>query len=185
MEQKPVSIQARRAFLSAMIPAAAFAVSSCSQLRSKTAGAMTFRMGERASVGKLIYNVLETQWKTTLGDGPSARIPENRFLLLRITVANSGQAAVNIPLLSVFDANGKQYREIDNGENVDSWLGLLRSVGTAASLSGSILFDLPPASYKLQITDGGDIENEMIAFVDIPLQLEADPVLSEPPALKK
>ena len=129
--------------------------------------------------------MLETQWKTTLGEGPAARIPEHRFLLVRITVANSGPVPVNVPLLSLYDANGKQYREIDNGENVDSWLGLLRTVNTAASFSGNMVFDLPPASYKLQITDGGDIENEQIAYVDIPLQLEADPVLSEPPALKK
>jgi hypothetical protein len=145
---------------------------------------MTYRMGERASAGKLIYNVLEAEWKRSLGEVGSGRIPEHRFLVLRITVANSGPETVTVPLLSIFDANGRQYREIDSGENVDNWLGLLRPLGTAASLAGNIVFDAPPASYKLQITDGADIENEIIAYVDVPLNMESDPILSEPPAVQ-
>lgn len=62
-------------------------------------------------------------------------------------------------------------------------MGLLRIVGPSETKTGAILFDAPLASYKLEITDGADIENELIAYVDIPLQMESDPVLAEPPAL--
>ncbi|MBL8217757.1 MAG: DUF4352 domain-containing protein [Bryobacterales bacterium] len=180
MKQKSPVIQPRRRFLA--LAGATFLGVSCSG-RKAGAGGMTFRMGERATVGKLIYNVTEAQWKTNLGDGPSARVPEHRFLIVRITVTNSGTDQVGMPLLKVFDANGKEHLELDNGEGVEGWMGFLRMLNGVETREGALLFDVVPASYKLQVTDGGDAENEQVAYVDIPLQLDADPVLAEPPAI--
>jgi hypothetical protein len=165
-----------------VLPVGAALLQSCSG-RSKAKNAMSYPMGERASVGKLVYNVTEATWKPVLGEGATPRVPEHRFLLIRLNVTNSGPEPVGIPLLHVFDATGKQHRELDNGEHVEGWMGLLRMIGSTETKQGAILFDVPPASYKLQITDGADAENEIIAYVDVPFQMDADPVLAQPPAI--
>jgi hypothetical protein len=173
----------RRRYLALFAPAALM-LSACKGKRAG-AGVMTFKMGERASVGRLIYVVTEAEWKTTLGEGATARVPEHRFLMVRCNITNSGAEPVNIPLLSLYSEKGEAFRELDNGEHVTNWMGLLRRVSPSETFQGAMLFDVAPAAYKLQITDGGDVENESISYVEIPLQMEADPVLAEPPALPK
>lgn len=140
-------------------------------------------MGERASVGKLVFNVTDTEWKATVGESAKARIPEHRFLIVKLSVTNSGSQQAGVPLLNVYNAEGKAFRESDNGDGINNWMGLLRLVKPAETLQGAILFDVPLASYKLQITDGGEPDNEIIAYVDLPLNLETDPILAEPPAI--
>jgi hypothetical protein len=184
MKQMTPAIQARRQFLALALPTVASLLHVSCSSASKAKNAMTFRMGERASVGKLIYNVTHSEWKTVLGEGsPSPRIPEHRFLILELSITNSGGEPAPVPLLHVFDASGKQYREVDSGEYVDGWMGLLRVIGSTETRAGSIVFDVAPASYKLQVTDGADAENELIAYVDVPFQMDADPVLAQPPAI--
>ena len=180
MKQKSTVIQPRRQFL--VLACTTFAGIAC-QGRKPGSGGISYRMGERATVGKLIYNVTETQWKTTLGDNSTPRVPERRFLLVKLTVTNSGTEPVGLPLLRLFDANGNDHRELDNGDGVEGWMGYLRMLNGVETREGTLLFDVAPASYKLQITDGGDAENEIIGYVDIPLRMEADPNLSEPPAI--
>ncbi|MCZ2151494.1 MAG: DUF4352 domain-containing protein [Bryobacterales bacterium] len=184
MKQKSSAVQARRHFLQASFSIAGAAILGVScKSRSKAGNAITYRMGERASVGKLVYLLTEASWKPVLGQGASARVPHNRFLLLNFSVTNSGGDQVAIPLLSLYDEKGNSHRELDSGEDVPGWMGLLRMVSPSETKTGAILFDVPLTSYKLQITDGADLENELIAYIDIPLQMESDPVLSEPPAL--
>ena len=180
MKQKSPGIQPRRSFLA--LTGATFLSLACSG-RKAGAGGMTFRMGERATVGKLIYNVTQAEWKTNLGEGASARVPDHRFLVVRVSVTNSGTDQASMPLLKLFDANGNEHRELDNGEGVEGWMGFLRMLNGVETREGALLFDVQPASYKLQVTDGGDTENEIVAYVDIPLRMDSDPVLSEPPAI--
>ncbi len=167
-----------------MVPAAAagFGLVSCGKKGNK---AQSLPMGERASVGKLIYTANETEWKTSLGEGATAKVPQHRFLLIKISVTNGAPSPVAVPLLSLYDANGKQFRELDEVEGVPQWLGALRMLGPVETKEGIIVFDVPPAAYKLQITDAGDLESEILAYIDIPLRMEANPVLTEPSALPK
>lgn len=142
-------------------------------------------MGEKVAVGKLMYSVLNAEWKTHLGEGTGQRVPENRFLVMELSVANAGMDEVSVPLFLLHDASSKTYRELENGEGVDNWMGLLRMLRPTTSLNGRLLFDVPMTNYKLQVTDGGPPDEEVVSFIDIPLQLEADPVHSEPPAVKR
>lgn len=157
---------------------------SC-KARKTAPGVLTYRMGERVSVGSVIYTILHAEWKTSVGEGRGGRTPQHRFLELRLNVTNSGPKEVGIPLLSLFDPNGKQYRELDDVEGVPGWLGLYRMLKQVETQQGTIVFDAPPGAYKLQVTDGGEPGSEVIAYVDIPLNLDADPALTEPPALPK
>jgi hypothetical protein len=182
MKQKPAVIQARRGFLKTLPITANILLAAC-RSKDPRSVALSYRMGERATAGKLIYNITHSEWKASLGEGNSIRVPAHRFLVLTATITNSGSEVASMPLLSLFDASGKSYRELENGEGVTGWLGLLRFIKPVETLQGAMLFDLPLASYKLQITDGADPEREAIAYVDIPLHIESDPVMSEPPAI--
>lgn len=142
-------------------------------------------MGEKVNAGKLIYNVLHAQWKPALGEGANQRVPKNRFLILDITITNSSGEEAGVPLLNLYNAGGQNYLELDNGEGLENWLGLLRPVKPVQTIQGSLLFDVPQTSYKLQVTDGGESGSELFAYIDIPLQIDSDDVLSVPPAIQK
>ncbi len=172
----------RRDLLSALPLAAVAGALGCGGKKQPT---ITHRMGEKVAVGKLMYSVLNAEWKTHLGDGSSQRVPQHRFLVMELSIANAGMEEVSVPLFLIHDVNGKTFRELENGEGVDNWMGLLRTLRPTVSLNGRLLFDVPMTNYKLQVTDGGPPDEEQSSFIDIPLQLEADPVLSEPPAVKR
>lgn len=179
--QRAIQLPRRRDLLAA-VPLAALAGVACQANKTPT---ITHRMGEKVAVGKLMYSVLNADWKTHLGEGSNNRVPEKRFLVIEMSIANAGMDEVSVPLFLLHDSNGKTYRELENGDGVDNWMGLLRILRPTQSLNGRIVFDLPMTNYKLQVTDGGPPDEEQTSFIDIPLQMEADPVLSEPPAVKR
>jgi hypothetical protein len=100
-----------------------------------------YQMGERVTLGPLTYNVVETAWRSQLGDAFKVRIPEQRFLLVTISVTNGGGSDVSVPLLTLENHNGQSFRESDSGEGVDNWFGLLRNLNPAQTQQGRILFD--------------------------------------------
>ncbi len=130
-----------------------------------------YALGERIQLGSLVYMVYDSQWLTQLGDGPSARIPENRFFLVRLSVTNSGPREVILPNMTVTDENGNTSAELSNGDQVPQWLGYLRSVKPAETLQGVVLFDCSPRRYGLSI---GDESEQNMARVDIPLTFAAE-----------
>lgn len=138
------------------------------------------KMGELTTVGPVIYNVLETNWADELGGAMGRELPKHRFLLIRLTVTNSGNRDVAVPLLSLEDEQGHSYRELSKVEGVPNWLGLLRVLQPASHLQGVIVFDVPPMDYRLRVTDCGDLENEKTALIEIPLTF-GGPQPVEPP----
>jgi hypothetical protein len=130
-------------------------------------------MGSPVYVGPLTVTALESEWKESLDTGSGTREPKNRFLLIRVTATNGGGAEAALPLLNLVDSKGNTYLEEDKGEGVPTWLGLLRILRPAQTEDGHLLFDVPPASYKLRVTTGGDPEQEMSALIDIPFRLES------------
>jgi hypothetical protein len=156
-------------------------ICSCSS-RSAPTRKSTYRMGERAQVGRLIYIVLDTEWLDRLGDPPNARLPEQRFLTVRVSVTNSGTTLSAVPLLSVSDmSGGRKFSEITDAPAVPEWLGFLRTVKPADTIYGRVVFDVPPAAYQLRISTDAEPENEEFATVDLPLELDR-PHLPSPSA---
>jgi hypothetical protein len=138
-------------------------LAGCSSDSSKP---RTFAMGERVQLGHIIYTVFETQWMTQIGSDLDAKVPQNRFLVVRLSASNSGAADVLAPGMTVVDDDGKAYPESPNGGGVPHWLGSLREVKPAEAAQGNVVFDVPPRHYKLFLTD----ENEQkTAYVDLPL----------------
>ena len=139
------------------------------------------KMGELTTVGPVIYNVLETEWRNQIGDSIQQTIPDSKYLLVRLTITNSGNQEVAVPLLNLEDEQGNSHMELSEIKGVANWLGLLRIVQPASTLQGVIAFDVPAGDYKLRVTDGGDLESEKTALIEIPLSLSG-PQTVEPPS---
>ncbi len=137
-------------------------------------------MGELTTVGPMNYTVLETEWQTQLGQSVNAAIPKDKFLLIRLSIVNSGNQQAAVPLLNLVDTHGDTHMELSQVEGVPDWLGLLRILEPAATLQGTIVFDVPAGDYQLRVTDGGDLERERTALISIPLTLRAPGVLESP-----
>ncbi len=150
---------------------------------SQGSSARTYQMGEKLQVGKLIYNVFDTQWLTHVGEGPTARIPENRFFLVRMSVTNSGGSEVSVPGFVITDDSGKTYQELQAGEGFPNWIGFLRNLKPADTLQGNAVFDAPPGHYKLKVTDDSE---QNVAYVELPLSFTSEtPEVAVPGAPKQ
>lgn len=145
----------------------------CSTAKTTGAAGVTYAMGSPAYAGPLTVTALEAEWKERLESDAGPREPKNRFLLVRITVTNGGGTEQALPLLNLVDAKGDMHLEEDKGEGVQNWLGLLRILKPAQTEEGYLIFDVPPAAYKLRVSTGGDPEQEMVALIDIPFKLDA------------
>jgi hypothetical protein len=98
-------------------------------------------------------------------------VPKNRFLLLRVSIVNSGSEDLDVPTVTLLDDQGQAVEELQDGDQVPQWLGFVRKVKPADSISGNVVFDAEPKHYRLRVTD----ENgEKPALVDIPLNFNAD-----------
>jgi hypothetical protein len=139
-------------------------------------------MGDKVKVGPLVYSVIDASWKGELGEGYKIRTPSQRFLLLTVSITNSGGNDVSVPMLQLEGNNGQSYQELANGDGVDQYIGILRNISPSQTLQGRMLFDVPLTSFRLRLVDGGEPGFEKYGFVQIPLNLNAEsPVLSPLP----
>jgi len=139
-----------------------------------------FAMGERVPIGQLTYSVIETAWKTQLGESFKVRNPEQRFLLIKVSVTNGTGKDVSIPLLTLEGPSGQTYRELPDGDGVENWFGLLRTLSPGQTQQGNLVFDVPLTSYKLRVPDINDSGFEGFASVQIPLRMDADLPIQSP-----
>src|SRR5690242_54341 len=143
----------------------------------------TYAMGERVTLGHLVYVVYETQWMTQLGDGPDAHVPQHRFFLVRLSAVNGAGKDVVVPNFTIEDDNGNSYPEIggDRAQGVPQYIGYLRKVRPAESAQGHALFDAPPRHYRMKLLDE---DSEKSAYVDIPLSFTSEspevPTIADP-----
>jgi hypothetical protein len=143
---------------------AVFALTGCGSTPTRTV--KTYQSGEKAEHNKLIYSIVDAQIFTRLGEDPNARIPQNRFYVVQLSVSNSGNANSSIGPMTLVDDSGKLYPELADGTNIPHWLGVIRNVDANQTETGFVVFDAPSAHYKLRLTDETDDED---VFVDMPL----------------
>jgi hypothetical protein len=144
-----------------------------------------FRMGELVTATPMTYNVVQTAWRTQLGDMFKLRVPERRFLLITLSATNGGGRPVSVPFLTLEGPNREEYKELENGDGIDNWFGLLREVAPAETKQGNIAFDVPLGSYRLRLTDGGEPGTEKFVWVEIPLRIDTDTTVDIPLAQPK
>jgi hypothetical protein len=134
--------------------------------------AKSFKMGERAAVGLLTYTILESSFYTQLGNPPKTRMAQKRFLVLRLAITNGGAKEMEVPLFKLMDESGELTPELEDGEGVPGWFGIIRRVGPTMTEEGRIVFDVAPKNYKLQVTDGGETGAEQFAYIEIPMEFD-------------
>jgi hypothetical protein len=122
--------------------------------------------GEKAIVGHLTYNVVDSQIMAQLGDEAQPRVPRERFLLVQVAVTNNSNVDNPIPAIELISDSDKTYDEQTDGTGVTNWLGIIRHVGAGQTERGEVLFDAPAAHYKLKFSDES-ADNEVL--VDLPL----------------
>ena len=156
--------------------AAALALLSSTGCGSSAGGSSviaSYAMGDRAQAGPLIYTVFETRWTPQLKGDSAERVPANRFLMVRLTVVNSGSVESSVPTLTLVDDNGQRFSELANGEGVPQWIGFVRRLKPADTITGNALFDVALKHYKLEVADESE---EKKALVDIPLSFGSESV---------
>ncbi len=139
-------------------------------------------MGERVIATPMVYNVVQTMWRTQLGDLFKVRVPDHRFLLITLSATNGGGKPVAVPFFTLEGSNHEEYHEVQTGEGVENWFGLLREIAPAETKQGNITFDVPLASYRLRLTDGGEPGSEKLVWVEIPLRIDTDTGVTAPTA---
>ncbi|MDP8989723.1 MAG: DUF4352 domain-containing protein [Acidobacteriota bacterium] len=156
--------------------AAGLALAGCKKESQQT----DFQMGERVVAKPLLYNVVQTMWRTQLGDLFKVRVPDHRFLVISLSATNNGGKAVAVPFLTLEGSNREEYHEMQTGDGVDNWFGLLREIAPGETKVGNIVFDVPLASYRLRLTDGGEPGSERLVWVEIPLRIDTDTGVTAP-----
>lgn len=165
--------------LAALSLAGGLLLTGCSKQNSVQ---INFQMGDRITAGPMAYNVIQTVWRTQLGDIFKTRVPENRFLMITLSATNGGGGEISVPLLTLEGDNGKEYHELENGDGIGNWFGLIRTISPAETRQGNIVFDVPLTSYRLRLTDGGEPGTEKFVWVDIPLRIDTDTSIDVPGA---
>jgi hypothetical protein len=155
---------------------------SCKKVKPKV---LTYEMGERVENGPFTYTVVESSWRSQLGEGFNVRTPQNRFLILSVTVTNGGGSEASIPMLSLESSNGQIFQELQDGTGVPDWMGVLRTLKPASTLTGRIIFDAPLSTFHLRLPDNGEPGYEKYARVEIPLHLDVEQVQSPMPSSQK
>lgn len=133
-----------------------------------------YPMGEKVAIGPLTYDVIDIGWRSQLGDVLKLRFPKQRFLVLTVSVSNGSGDDVSVPFFTLENSNGQSFLELQDGEGVDNWFGLLRTIGPSQIQQGRIIFDVPLASYRLRVTDGAGPGAEKYTWVTIPLRMDVD-----------
>jgi hypothetical protein len=154
----------RRVILLLAAAAAALSLTACAEATHEPV--RTYNMGDRVDLGHIVYVVFETQWLTHIGEGPDAKIPQNRFFLVRMSASNRQRTEVLLPKVSLEDDSGHSYPELSADVGAPHWIGVLRTVMSNDSTQGNIVFDVPPSHYKLKVRDD---TGDQIAYIDIPL----------------
>lgn len=148
---------------------------ACGESASST-DSFLYKMGDKVPVGSIVYTALEAEWRSELGGAEGLpQTPKNRFLLIKVSITNSGGAQTAIPLLTVENAQKESSMEVSEVKNLPNWLGLIRLINPAQTENGYLVFDVPTGAYKLRVTDGKEPGSESTRLIDIPLSL-SEPV---------
>lgn len=138
--------------------------------RQGRAPELTAKMGESVRVGNLSYLVSEAGWMDQIGEGAAAKLPQNRFLTVHVSITNGGVRRAIIPATELVDSTGKAYPEVSEAPGVAAWFGPFRAVDPADTDHGLLIFDVPAGAYRLRVLDDADVEQQKAAYIDLPYQ---------------
>lgn len=144
----------------------AMGAGSCASPKPKAA---VYSIGQRATVGRMSYLVVDAAWRQ---DMPGGRQPvKNRILQLHMMITSGAGAEATVPMLRLVDGAGNEISELAEIESDPKWLGMIRRLQPALTEEGNIYFDVPVGAYRLEVVDNTEPDVEKIAYVEIPASL--------------
>lgn len=151
----------------AALPIAALSILTQGCSTTQKPASAVYAAGDKATVGPLVYSVVDTEVVQQLGDDPqNVRTPQQRFYLIKVSVTNSSSDDQSIPTMTLVDDAGKNYTELSDGTGVANWLGVVRKVAPTQTDQGVVVFDAPAKHYHLRLND--PLDEKEIA-IDVPL----------------
>jgi hypothetical protein len=134
-----------------------------------TPTAKVYRMGDRAVTGPITYVGLTAEYRAEL---PEAKGPlKHQYLVVFLSATNGGGQEATLPHTRLIGADGAEYPEVTEIENMGQWMGVLRRVAPSSTEQGYVVFDVPVGAYKLQVSSGGDPEKEQLAQIELPTKI--------------
>lgn len=120
-------------------------------------------------MGGVLYSVLNASWQNELDAGGGLpRMLQHTYLVVQLSISNVGNKEIALPLLHVVKPDNSEVLELSEGQGVEGWLGILRTLNPTETKVGRIVFDVPQAAYNLRLTDGADPDSEKTAVVALP-----------------
>ncbi|MCC6537513.1 MAG: DUF4352 domain-containing protein [Bryobacterales bacterium] len=163
---------------------AAAAVFLVTVLAGCTRQQQVHQLGDKVQVGGVLYSVIDAEWVNELNSGGGLpRTPQHRFLVVQLSMSNVGNKETTLPLLHVVKPDNTELLELSEGQGIESWLGILRTLNPTETKVGRIVFDVPQGAYNLRLTDGGDPDTEKTAVVALPAKSKGgmdSPLLNTP-----
>ena len=158
----------KQTMLAATAVLALLSVFSCGETK-KESSAKPWQMGEKVPLGPFTYSVIESERKTELTTSKGRLDPKQRFLVLQLTVSNGSTERKALSFLQIRNDKGEEFPEVQDLEGMPGWMGILRDIPPAGSVTGNIVFDAPLGHYRLVLNDGGAAGEERTSLVDLPL----------------
>ncbi len=124
---------------------------------------------------------MESAWRGQLGEGLQTRAPQNRFLMLTISITNRGSAEASIPLLKLDIVDGPKIPGTKRGRgHYGTGFGIIRKVAPGQTMQGRVAFDVPLSVFKLELPESSESGYDKFTLVEIPLRIDSDCGYSRP-----
>lgn len=112
--------------------------------------------GTPIEVGDFSYTINDVKWKDVLGEGSLIQHPDAAFLVVDITVVNTGRKAYYQESPQLVDSSGRTYSSTSNAfieEGSELWL---KEFNPQVQSRGRLVFDVPYGSYSLRLSGKED-----------------------------
>jgi|GEM_PF-4150399 len=130
-------------------------------------------LGETVVVDKLSYKVSEASIQKKIGNDSNQKTTEQQFIVLHVTIANSGTEAQLIDP-SLFKLKDGQKREYEPMVDADVYVNagnplFLQDINPDSPREGNIVFEVPldAAQLKLVVQSGIGFEGNHVETIDL------------------
>ena len=120
-----------------------------------------FKTGEGASVGGLVYGVIDSVWANKISENVLMNTPPRAaYLIVHVFVGNANPEPCLLPPLKLIDENGAEYAPSHNGWMVKDSLKPIENLNPEVPVKGTIAFDVPKHHQYRLVVRGGIISPE-------------------------
>jgi RNA polymerase subunit RPABC4/transcription elongation factor Spt4 len=111
--------------------------------------------GESVRIGSFVYSVNDSMWRSAIGGQYNRQDANASFLVVEVSVTNSGNEGAMIPSLELTDNKKNDYESSSKSWVLDRSIGALDRLNPGVTKTGLVVFDVPmKEGYKLKAYAG-------------------------------